>query len=172
MSLEISLIIFPLCLAYAAVSDLMTMTIPNRVSLILAATFLVLAPFAGLGAEAIAWHMAAAVLVFAGCFALFALGVMGGGDAKLLTATSLWFGFGLPLVSFLVAVAFLGGLLTLAILVMRSAQGQYILSRVPLTHNLTDASKGIPYGIAIAAAGLLSYPDTPLMQAMMPVLAG
>jgi prepilin peptidase CpaA len=157
------LVVFPLCMAYAAFSDLFTMTIPNRVSLILIAAFLGLALLTGMAPGIIAFHLLAATAVFAGCFALFALGVMGGGDAKLLTASALWFGWNLELVSFLIVIGIFGGVLTLAILMARTGPAQYMLSRVPMTHNLTDAKAGIPYGIAIGAAGLVCYPSTSLM---------
>jgi prepilin peptidase CpaA len=50
-------VILPLCLAVAAFSDLFTMTIPNRVSAILLGAFLIVAPLAGLGVEAIGMHL-------------------------------------------------------------------------------------------------------------------
>src|SRR5690606_3211785 len=95
-------VVFPLCLAVAAFSDLFTMTIPNRVSAVLLAAFILVAPLAGLGLADIAQHLAAGLVVFAVCFALFALNIMGGGDAKLLTASAVWFGMSLSLVEYLV----------------------------------------------------------------------
>ncbi|MHC2528016.1 A24 family peptidase [Rhizobium leguminosarum] len=120
-------VILPLCLAMAAFSDLFTMTIPNRISLILTASFLVLAPLSGLGLEAIGMHVAAAAIVFSACFALFAFNVMGGGDAKLLSATALWFGLNRSLAFLMTDVAMIGGLVTLLILLVR-AQSDSILA--------------------------------------------
>jgi prepilin peptidase CpaA len=162
---------FPLLVIYAAFSDLLTMTIPNRVSLLLVAAFTIMAPFSGLGPVEFGWHVVAMILVFAGCLGLFATGAMGGGDAKLLTAVSLWFGMSAELMSFLVHTALIGGVLTLVLLKLRTPAGLYVLSRVPLTHNLTDSSKGIPYGIAIAAAALICYPQTPMMQQALAAMA-
>jgi prepilin peptidase CpaA len=164
-------VIFPLCVAYAAFSDLFTMTIPNRVSLMLIAAFVLMATLSGFGPMEFAWHVAAMTAVFAGCLGLFAAGAMGGGDAKLLTAVSLWFGMSVELMSFLVYTALIGGLLALVLLKLRTPAGLYVLSRVPLTHNLTDSSKGIPYGIAIAAAALICYPQTPMMQQALAAMA-
>ena len=65
-------VIFPLCLAMAAFSDMLTMKIPNRVSIILALSFVAIAPFTGMGLAAFGFHLLAAALVFIGCFALFA----------------------------------------------------------------------------------------------------
>jgi prepilin peptidase CpaA len=163
--------IFPLLVAYAAFSDLFTMTIPNRVSLLLIAAFAVMAPFAGFGPGEFAWHVAAMVTVFAACLPLFATGAMGGGDAKLLTAISLWFGMSAELMTFLVYTALIGGVLTLVLLKLRTPAGLYVLSHVPMTHNLTDSSKGIPYGIAIGAAALICYPQTPMMHEALAAMA-
>lgn len=169
--LPILLVVFPLCVIYAAFSDLFTMTIPNRVSILLIAAFVLVAPFSGLGAMELANHALAMAVVFAGCIGLFAMGAMGGGDAKLLTAVSLWFGLGMPLMAFLVYTGVLGGLLTIAVLNLRGTTGYYVLSRVPLAHNLIDSGKGIPYGVAIGASALLSYPQTPMMQMALAAMA-
>ena len=109
-------VVFPLCLAIAALSDMFTMTIPNRVPAILLASFVIIAPLAGLGLGEVAMHLMAGLLVFCVCFALFAFNVMGGGDAKLLTASAVWFGFNVSLFGFMIYVALFGGILTFAIL--------------------------------------------------------
>jgi prepilin peptidase CpaA len=140
MTLAIIVVVFPLCLAVAACSDFLTMLIPNRVSAILLGAFIVVAPLAGLGLTEVAMHLAAGLLVFSICFALFALNVMGGGDAKLLTASAVWFGMSFSLIEYLVYVSFFGGLLTFAILSLRA------------NTNL------------ILASGL-AYPSSPLMLA-------
>lgn len=72
----------------------------------------------------------------------FALGAMGGGDVKLLGALALWIP-PLPFVSMLITMSILGGVLTVFMLVrhkMIKATGQL----------------EIPYGVAIAAAGIWS----------------
>ncbi len=104
------LVVFPFSLALAALSDLLTMTIPNRVSLVLLVSFFFVAPLAGLDLAQLGLHTVAAGLIFAVSFALFAANVMGGGDAKLLTASAAWFGFNESLVTFLVYVSFFGGI--------------------------------------------------------------
>src|SRR3954470_5731745 len=125
------LLIFPLCLAFAAISDLLTMTIPNRVSLILVLSFAVLAPLSGMALPAIGMHALGAILVFGICFALFALNVMGGGDAKLLSAAAIWFGYDPVLLSFLIYVGIFGGVVTLAILVIRSQANTILAIGLP-----------------------------------------
>src|SRR6218665_898246 len=157
-------VILPLCLAFAALTDLISMTIPNRIPLILLASFIATAPFTGMDWQTFAMSFVAAAAVFVFCFALFAAKVMGGGDAKLLTAASVWFGFNISLVEFLLGVTFVGGILTLAILVLRSRSQEIIAVGLPIPDSLLVAKK-IPYGIGIAIAGLLTYGEAPLVKA-------
>jgi prepilin peptidase CpaA len=160
------LLVFPALMAYAAASDLLTMTIPNRVSLALVAAFAVLAAVGGLGWQAALMHLAAGAVVLAVSFALFALGWIGGGDAKLAAAAALWLGFG-TLIEYFFVASIAGGALTLALLAMRklplpaAALGWEWLSR--LHHPKT----GVPYGIALAAAALMVYPHAPIFAAML-----
>lgn len=155
-------VVFPICLAMAAFTDLFTMTIPNRIPAILLCAFFVIAPFAGLGWAAFGMHLVAAALVFAVCFALFATNVMGGGDAKLLTAAAVWFGFNASLFEFLVYVAYIGGLLTIAILMLRTRANTLLAAGLALPSSLLWAKK-VPYGIAIAIGGFFAYPSSPLV---------
>ena len=86
-------VVFPFCMVFAAVSDMLSMTIANRVSLVLIATFAVVAPLTGMDWATYGWHFAAAGLALSVTLAMFAIGGMGGGDAKLIAASSLWMGF-------------------------------------------------------------------------------
>jgi prepilin peptidase CpaA len=157
-------IVLPACLVLAALTDFLEMTIPNWISLALIATFLVIVPFSGLSVIELGWHFAAAALVFAVCFALFALNVMGGGDAKLLTAAALWFGFNTSLFEFLVFTGYLGGLLTIIVMLLRANWDKLATVGLRLPQTLMVAKK-IPYAIAIGAAGLIAYPGSPLVVA-------
>lgn len=161
-------LIFPLCLTLAAFTDFLEMTIPNRIPVVLLGAFAIAAPLAGLGVTDIGFHLLAGLVVFAVCFALFAFNVMGGGDAKLLTAAAVWFGLNLSLVSFLTYVAYIGGALTLLILLLRARSNTMMAIGLPLPGSILHAKK-IPYGIAIGIAGLLTYPQSPLvLWAMQP----
>ncbi|UXS03179.1 A24 family peptidase [Agrobacterium tumefaciens] len=157
-------LILPLCLAFAALTDLISMTIPNRIPLILLASFVIVAPFTGMDWQTFAMSLAAGVAVFVFCFALFASNVMGGGDAKLLTAAAVWFGFNQSLIEFLLGVTFIGGVLTLGILLLRSRTQEIMAVGLPIPESLLVAKK-IPYGIGIAIAGLLTYGEAPLVKA-------
>ena len=160
------LVIFPLCMAMAACSDLLTMTIPNRLSLVLLASFIAIAPLAGLPLYEILMHLGAGGVVFAVCFALFACNIMGGGDAKILTASAVWFGFNDSLVLYIGYVSVLGGLLSIFILAIRANYDLILVSRIPVPQTMLHTKK-VPYGIAIGAAALLAYPSSPLVHAAM-----
>jgi prepilin peptidase CpaA len=155
-------VVFPLCLAFAAFSDLFTMTIPNRVSAILLGAFLMVAPLSGFDISAIGMHLFAGLIVFLACFILFALNIMGGGDAKLLTASAVWFGLNNSLFEFIVCVSIFGGFLTLVILALRNYEDTILASGLRMPPLLFTAKK-VPYGIAIAFGGFIAYPSSPLM---------
>ena len=157
------LVVFPFCMAFAIISDVLSMTIANRVSIILIGTFAVVAPLTGMDWAAYGWHFAAGGIVLCVTFALFALGGMGGGDAKLMAATAVWMGFSPELMQYLVYSAMLGGLLTLLVIkYRRSALAIYTGGNLFLRHFAND-KVGIPYGVALGLGGLIVYPWTPLM---------
>lgn len=160
---SLALLVFPLLMALAASSDLLTMRISNRLVLVLISGFFVVALAVGLPLQQIGMHVAGALLVLCIAFAFFALGWIGGGDAKLAAATALWVGFG-KLLPYFVYAALLGGALTLLILLARRSPLPASLIGVQWIGRLHDAKSGIPYGIALAAAGILVYSDTALFQ--------
>jgi prepilin peptidase CpaA len=159
----IRLFLFPALMAFAASSDLFTMTISNRVTMILAAGFFALAFWSGMTLTDVLWHMGAAIAVLAVCFAFFARGWIGGGDAKLAAATALWFGFD-HLMAYLLYASIFGGLLTLVMIRFRLMPLPQALAEKEWVKRLHRLDGGVPYGIALAAAALLIYPDTALMS--------
>lgn len=154
-----TLIVFPFLMAYAASRDLLTMLIPNWISLALVAGFIPLSLAAGFDGWEFTSHLGAGLLVLGVTFCLFAYGAIGGGDAKLAAATSIWMGLGHTLDYLLVASVF-GGLLTLIVLVARSYPLPSLATRFPFALHLHDTRTGIPYGIALSAAGLFVLPQT------------
>lgn len=165
MTETLATIVFLGAMATAAFTDLTRYEIPNWISLVIVAAFAVAAIGDSLGLQAIAWHLAMGVAVLVAGFALFALSVFGGGDAKLLAAAALWFGQA-PLLKFLIYVALVGGIIGIVIICLR---------RVPLPPKWTEKrwvrrlyspEQGMPYGIAIAIAAGLVYAPTPLALSM------
>ena len=156
-------VVFPFCMLFAAISDMLSMTIANRVPVLLLVVFALVAPMTGMDWATYGWHFAAGGLVLAVTFGLFALGGMGGGDAKLLAATAVWMGLNVQLVEYLVFSTFIGGLLTLAILIYRKSALSTLTGQNPFLRHFANEATGVPYGIALGIGGLLTYPDSPLM---------
>ncbi|MCJ2034610.1 prepilin peptidase [Methylobacterium sp. J-068] len=162
------LVVVPFLMAYAAVRDLLTMLIPNTVSIALVVAFAAFALGTGLGWSDLSGHLGAGAVTLAVTFTLFALGFIGGGDAKLAAATALWIGFD-QLLDYLILASLAGGALTLALLAVRALPLPMLVARLPFALHLHDAKTGVPYGIALSLAALLVLPETMLWTR---VLAG
>jgi prepilin peptidase CpaA len=159
----IRLLLFPALMAFAASSDLLTMTISNRLSMALAGGFFLLTLITGMSLYAFGMHLAAAAVVLVIAFVFFSQGWIGGGDAKLVAATALWFGFDY-LLDYLICASLFGGALTLAIIQFRKLPLPAVLARETWILRLHETGAGIPYGIALAAAALAVYPKTGWMH--------
>lgn len=146
--------LYAIALIAAAVSDLRHYQIPNSLSLALLAGFVLMLPALPLATTA--HHVSAGLAVLAAASVLFVAGLWGGGDAKLIAAASLWFGWR-ELTAFLLLTAILGGLLALTLLLLRrlvpaeAAAGRWY-------SRLLSPAEGVPYGVAIAGAGLALAP--------------
>ncbi len=160
------LIIFPGLMAYAAASDLLMMTIPNKISLALVLAFAMIVAAGYVPWDAALMHAAAGSLVLLVCFGLFSFGWIGGGDAKLAAAVALWLGFQALLEYFLVA-SIIGGLLSLALLQLRAFPLPAFALQWGWLARLHDRRSGVPYGIALAVAALLVYPHSRVWFALV-----
>lgn len=157
-------LLFPVAMAWAASSDLLTMRISNKLILFLVASFVIVALILQLPLQQWGSHLAAGLLALTIGFALFAFGWIGGGDAKLAAATALWLGFGQGALHYLVYVGLLGGVLTLAILGLRNMPLTPFLARYRWLERLHDRKQGVPYGIALALAGMLTYTNSIIFE--------
>lgn len=156
---------FPALLAAAAVCDLARYRIPNSLSIALALLYPMTALAVGTGAEEIAWHLAAGLVVLLAGMALFFANLFGGADAKMLAAAACWTGFPL-LPPFLVIMALAGGVLALVLLVLR-----FVLKRSGRRGATTagagwigrqlERPKAVPYGLAIAVGGIAMFGRLP-----------
>ena len=152
-------IFLALCI-FAALHDINRLTIPNWLNLALAALFIPAAAVSGLPMEIIGGHVLAGLAAFVVAFGLFAFGVFGGGDAKMIPAVMLWVGPSAS-IEFLVVMALAGGLCALLIVVVRSAIPAAVLPgpiRAPF-----EEKAGVPYGVAIAAGVLMASPSSPFL---------
>jgi prepilin peptidase CpaA len=149
---------FPLLLILAAAGDVLSRRISNRLSLLLALAFLPAAWAAGMPLMSILVHSAAGLGLLTVGFALFSFGFVGGGDAKLIAAAGVWFGFD-GLVPFLTMTVLAGGLLA-AILLVRSLFPFALRPMAPGAPSCWGGVKpSVPYGYAIAAGAILACSD-------------
>ena len=160
---KFALLLFPMMMAFAASSDLLTMRISNRVVLLLVAFFCAVAVGINMPPVEFGFHVACATVVLIVAFIFFGMGWIGGGDAKLAAATTFWLGFGVTL-PYLIDASLIGGFMTLLILAARRWPLPAFLQRIHWIDRLHDSKTGIPYGIALAIAGLLTYSDSAVFQ--------
>jgi prepilin peptidase CpaA len=121
------------------------------------------APQTGMDWTSYGWHFAAGGLVLAVTFVMFAIGGMGGGDAKLMAATALWMGFNFSLMNYLVVSAFVGGMLTICILSYRKSPLSDLTGNYLFLRHFADPSVGVPYAVALGIGGLIAFPESPLV---------
>ena len=129
----------------AAITDLRARIISNRLNIAIAA----LAPLWWIACGLDLWPGVAVQLLVCGVVfllfaALFSMGMMGGGDVKLLAALALWFPWQ-AVISLLVLMALLGGLVTLVTVIHHR-----------MTRRLGQPE--IPDGVAITLAALWLLP--------------
>jgi prepilin peptidase CpaA len=165
--LLLSLLAFPALVLVGAARDLASYTIPNWISLALTAAFV---PAAGLALAAGAPLPDLAICVAVGAVALlagiamFSLGWIGGGDAKLFAACSLWLGVA-AMTPFLFWTAAAGGVLSVLLMTVRR-----LAPEVPgdaWYARLMTKGEPVPYGLAICAGALAAFPQSVLAQLVL-----
>ncbi|RFB05776.1 A24 family peptidase [Parvularcula marina] len=152
-------LIFPALMIVAAICDVRSFLIPNRVTAAIAAAWPFAVLLAGMGMMDAMWSvlLAGGVLFF--CFGLFAFGWLGGGDAKLLAVTTLWIGPAV-LPAFLFVTVMAGAGLAIVLLTFRRFPLPVMASTVGWVSQLHERKRDIPYGVAIAAGAIYTWPAT------------
>jgi prepilin peptidase CpaA len=146
----------------------MSYTIPNVIPGAMIALFISFMIIVALSGHGMSWseiglHLLGGAIGLAAGMALFAAGCIGGGDAKLFTAAVLWLGWD-ALLEYTIMASILGGVLTLALLVLRQVPLPAFLVKQTWFRRLSDQKAGVPYGVALAVAALLVLPDTRIFQ--------
>jgi len=159
------LLVFPGLVITAGLRDMVSYTIPNWISATLIVGFLAAALALGLAPGTIGLHFAVGVAALAAGMIMFALGWIGGGDAKLFAAAGLWLGW--PAAGpFLAVTGVAGGGLALALLGLRSQWLRpYVLAGPAWFSRLARPGESVPYGVAIAIGALTAFPASTLMKA-------
>lgn len=152
-------LLYPILMLRAGLGDLLTMRIPNRLIVLLLASYIVVVLATDLPWSVVPGSLAVALAVFGLGFLFFSLGWMGGGDVKLLSVASLWLGAA-NAVSFIFYTSVFGALLTMTFILFRSAPLPAAWRRRDWILTLHRRETGIPYGVAIAAAAILVHAKT------------
>ena len=150
---------FPFSMMMAAILDFLTLKIPNKLVLFFLAMFCLVAPLSGLPLPELGWHLAAGGLCLLIGFLLFVPGWIGGGDAKFFAVAALWIGWD-QLFAFAAMSTILGGLMALLLVLYRAFPLPVFMMRIDPLNRLHQAETGIPYGVAMAIAGLVVFGDT------------
>ncbi len=159
--------VFPALMIAAAMTDVTSYRIPNWLTGLIALLFFPMALLTGMPLVEFMWHLAAGLILFFVGYALFAVGMFGGGDSKLMAAAGLWFGTSQTL-PFLIMTAIAGGLLAAAIagwsvfMVFWQIHGTSAGSLID--KNLKKVRPKLPYGFAFAVGAILAFPDTYWMK--------
>lgn len=158
------LLIFPALVIVAGLRDAATYTIPNWISLALAAAF----PFAALALDlplhAVFLQLGVGALALVAGMVMYSLKWIGGGDAKLFAAAALWLGWPSS-VLFLGMTGIAGGVLAMTLLGLRSATLRPFMPAGPgWFARLVEPGQNVPYGLAIAAGALAAYPHAALFD--------
>ena len=156
------LAILPALVIIAGLTDLTSMKIPNWISILLILAFFPAALVLGLTAMTIAVHLGVAIVALLIGAALFALRLLGGGDAKLMASACLWLGLA-GSGMFVLWTAVIGGLFCLILIFARAHLQPYLAAAPGWAARLMEPKGDIPYGVAIMCGGLMSIPALPFV---------
>ena len=157
------LLIFPALVIIGGMRDAVSFTIPNWVSIALGVAFLPAALALGIAPGQIGFAVLIGLGTLIAGMGMFAVGWIGGGDAKLFAAAGLWMGLG-ALLPYLLVTALAGGALAVMLLGLRSVWLRPITVRGPgWISRLATPGENVPYGIAIAFGALAAFPESLLM---------
>jgi prepilin peptidase CpaA len=115
----------------------------------------------------IGWHVAVGAAALVAAMAMWGIGWIGGGDAKLFAASALWIGW--PAVGlYLIVTALGGGALSVALINLRAGWARAMVPvGPPWMERLREHGGDVPYGLAIALGALVAFPQTDLVKLLI-----
>jgi prepilin peptidase CpaA len=153
------MMVLPTLMILAAASDVTSYRIPNWLTALTALLFFPMALLTGMPLAEFGYHVLGGVILFVAGYALFSLGLFGGGDAKLMAAAGLWFGTS-QTVSFLFMTVLAGGVLTVVVVLWSYLSLWSEMEGKFWSSQMNKLKPKVPYGFAIAAGAILAYPQT------------
>jgi prepilin peptidase CpaA len=160
---SLSLYLLPSLLMVAAASDALYLRIPNWLTILTALAFFPMALMTGMPMAELGWHVVAGLILFFVGFAFFQLRLFGGGDAKLMAAAGLWFGTA-QLVPFLFYTVLAGGILAAGVAFLSMVGLHLEMKAEEFSKKISGIKPSVPYGIALAAGGILALRDSWWLQ--------
>ncbi len=151
----------------AMIGDIKSFTISNKLNILFFLSFIFFALIMGLDYKQLLSHLWVAIISFGICFILFALGLFGGGDVKLVGATCFWLGAG-PLYTYALITALAGGALALILLISRKIVAKTGLPKGPKwVRALLRKRVHIPYAVALGLGGFFAVLQTSWFPAFL-----
>lgn len=166
LATSLMLCVLPALVIIAGLKDATSFTIPNWISLAAVAAFLPAALMVGAPMGSIGFNLAIGAVALIAGMGMFAMGWIGGGDAKLFAACALWLGWP-ALATFLLVTALAGGGLAVFLLNVRADWLRAVMPAGPVwVERLRKEGGDVPYGVAIAIGALVAFPGSTLVQAL------
>jgi prepilin peptidase CpaA len=160
---DLSIFLLPALMIIAAVTDVMSYRIPNWLTILIAVLFFPMALLTHMPLAEFGSHLSAGVILFVLGYALFAFGLFGGGDSKLMAAAGLWFGTSQTM-PFLVLTALAGGLLAAGVMVWSVFMVMWDfhdpVAGTAIDKGIRKMKPKLPYGFAFAVGAILAFPQT------------
>ncbi|KKB62366.1 hypothetical protein WM40_17815 [Robbsia andropogonis] len=155
-------------LLWLAVSDVRYRRLANAWVVAIGAAFLIFAALQQLGWHAFGMHLLSGGVALLIGLALFALRVLGGGDAKLLSVLFLWSGplLAAPMLTVISLTGTVVGILSFATRRLEPGKGSGVVRVLALF----SAVRGVPYGVAIASGGSCMVLWPWILPGLMPLL--
>lgn len=159
----LSIYLLPSMMIVAALIDVMAYRIPNWLTALVAILFFPMALATQMPLAEFGSHLLAGLILFAVGYALFALGLFGGGDSKLMAAAGLWFGTSQTM-PFLVLTALAGGLLAAGVMIWSVFMVMWDfhdpVAGTAVDKSIRNLKPKLPYGFAFAVGAILAFPHT------------
>jgi prepilin peptidase CpaA len=160
---SLSIFILPALMIIAAFTDIMAYRIPNWLTVLIAVLFFPMAYLTHMPLVEFGSHVLAGGILFVVGYALFAFGVWGGGDSKLMAAAGFWFGTS-QVMEFLVLTSLAGLVLAAGIMCWSVFMVMWDFHD-PVAGTVVDKEirklkPKLPYGFAFAVGAILAFPNT------------
>ena len=154
---------FSVLILSAAINDLLHFEIPNIFPILIVSLFFISSVISNWNWWYVIYNLLTASVVLIICFLLFVKSYIGGGDAKLFAAISIWSGLD-GLYEFIMVIAFSGGFLAVFLIIFRKLTVPPNLKRIDWINQLHSYNNQVPYGLAIAFGALITFHQFPIFK--------